>query len=374
MAADTDDETRLERLFENQAAQGFHHGAQLAVYHEGEQVQDLTTGETGPDGQPVTSDQRFVLFSMTKPLTGACIHQLVEAGELAYDTPIVEYWPEFDRGDEGKAAVTVRHVLSHQAGVPVGEFDLRPNEWTDWDAAVDAMEEISLQFEPGTAGAYHLMNYGWILGELVRRVTGTTIGQYLRTNVLDPLGMTDTYLGLPPEIDDDVATLVGFEPFDRCRDPNPERSLNTADSAARFNREDFHQAEMPAGNAVGTASDIARFYACLLNGGELDGTHLLEPETIAEATSVQIDVEEDLVRGIPVRYALGFARAGTHVDKYGTLAPPSTFGHGGLRSSVGWADPEVDLAFCAVTNGIRDRYEHQLRMNELSDAVRRVYT
>jgi CubicO group peptidase (beta-lactamase class C family) len=368
-----DDVERLERLFEGQATVGLHHGAQLAAYHEGEQVVDLTAGVTGPDGRPVESDQKFVFYSSTKPLSGVCVHQLVEAGELAYDDPVVDYWPEFARGDEAKARVTVRHVLSHQGGFPVGEFDLRPEDWTDWDAAVEAMEEIGLQFEPGTDAAYHAMNYGWVLGELVRRVTGDTIGAYLQANVLDPLGMDDTYLGLPDDEPDDVAELVGFEAFDRCRDPAGGLGADNADAAANFNREAAHRAEMPAASGVGTASDLARFYACLANGGELDGTRILEAETVEEATSVQIAVEEDGTLGSPVRYGLGFFLAGTPFDNYGTLAPASTFGHGGLGSSVAWADPDSELAFAVITNGVRDPYEHRVRVNELGTAVRRVY-
>ncbi|MFB6172237.1 MAG: serine hydrolase domain-containing protein [Haloarculaceae archaeon] len=373
MTAPVDDRERLERLFQNQAAVGLHHGAQLAVYHEGEQVVDLTAGTAGPDGEPVQSDQGFVFFSSTKPLAGACVHRLVEAGDLDYDEPVATYWPEFTRGDPAKEQVTVRHVLSHQGGFPAGEFDLRPDDWTDWDAAVEAMEEIELQFEPGSTAAYHAMNYGWVVGELVRRVTGETAGSYLREHVLDPLGMDDTHLGLPASEPDDVATLVGFEAFDRCRERAGGLGADNADAAANFNREAFHRAEMPAASGVGTASDLARFYACLGNGGELDGVRLLSEATVAEATSLQIAVDHDRTLGTPVRYGLGFFLAGTPFDSYGTLAPPSTFGHGGLGSSVAWADPERDLAFAVVTNGVRDSYEHRVRVNELGTAVRRVF-
>jgi len=368
-----DDHERFERLFGSHATVGLHHGAQLAVYRDGEPVADLAAGETGPGGDPVTSDQRFVLFSSTKPLTGACVHQLVETGDLDYDDPVVEHWPEFDRGDDGKAAVTVRHVLSHQAGIPGGEFDLRTEDWTDWDAAVEAMEAIELAFEPGTHAAYHAMNYGWVLGELVRRVTGDTVGTHLRENVCEPLGMTDTHLGLPEHVDHDVATLVGFDAFDRCREPATGLDADPADAAGNFNREDFHRAEMPAANGVGTAHDLARFYACIANGGELDGTRILEEPTVAEATSLQTAAERDGTIGAPVRYGLGFFLGGTPFDNYGPLAPGRVFGHGGLGSSVSWADPETGLAFSYVTNGVRDPYEHRARVNELGAAARRAF-
>lgn len=373
MAAEVDDTDRLERLFEAQVTLGLHHGAQLAVYKDGEQVIDLAAGTTGPEGEPVTSDQRFLIFSTTKPLAAVPLHQLVEAGELAYDDPVVEYWPAFARGDDGKDAVTVRHVLSHQAGLPSSEFDTQPDEWPDWEAAVTAMERAELSFEPGTDAAYHALSYGWLVGELVRRITGETVGSRLREHVFDPLGISDTHLGLPADLPDDVATLVGFDDFDRCRDPSGGLDANRGAAAANFNREDFHRAEMPAANAVGTASDLARLYACLANGGSLDGATILSPATVDEATSLQRAVEADAITGAPMRYGLGFLLAGTPFDSYGTLAPPSSFGHAGLGSSVAWADPADDLAVAVITNGIRDGAENRLRLNELGDAARRVF-
>lgn len=373
MSAAVDDRERLLRLFEAQATVGLHHGAQLAAYKDGTQVLDLAAGTTGPGGEPVGSDQRFLFFSTTKPLAGVALHQLVEAGELAYDDPVVEYWPAFARGDEGKAAVTVRHALSHQAGMPASSFDTRPDAWTDWERAVEAMETAELTFEPGTDAAYHALSYGWLVGELVRRVSGETVGTRLREHVLEPLGIEQIHLGLPDAQADDVATLVGFDDFDRCREPTGGLDADRQAAADNFNREDFHRAEMPAANGVGTASDLARFYACLANGGALDGTRILEPETVAGATSLQRAVEHDAVTGAPMRYGLGFILAGTPFDSYGTLAPPATFGHGGLGSSVAWADPDADLAVAAITNGIRNGVENRLRINELGDAVRRVY-
>jgi CubicO group peptidase (beta-lactamase class C family) len=374
MTVAPDDPTRFELLFQDQLNQGLHHGAQLAVYRDGELVADLAGGVTEPDGEPVTSDQRFVFFSSTKPLTGVCVHQLVEAGDLSYDESVATYWPEFaERGEGPKGEVTVRHVLSHQGGFPASEFDLQPDAWTDWDAVVEAMETIDIQFDPGTDAAYHALNYGWVLGELIRRVSGQRIGTYLRENVLEPLGMTDTYLGLPEDVADDVATLTAFDAFDRCREPALGLEADHSTAARNFNREDFHRAEMPAANGVGTARDLARFYACIVNGGELDGTRILEEETVERATTPQIEVEEDGTIGAPVRYGMGFFLGGTPTSNYGTLAPKRVFGHGGMGSSVGWGDPEDGLAVAYITNGMRDGYEHRTRCAVLADAARRAF-
>ena len=374
MAIAPDDRERFERLFDEHVEVGLHHGAQLAVYDDGELVADLAGGITGPEAEAeaVTPDQRFVFFSSTKPLTGVCVHRLSEEGSLDYDDPVVEYWPEFaDRGSS-KADVTIRHVLSHQGGFPVGEFDLRTDDWTDWDAVVAAMEEIECSFEPGETAAYHPMNYGWVLGELVRRVTGTPIGEYVESTVFEPLEMDDTFLGLPEEVEDDVATLVAFDEFDRARDPERGLEGDNADAARNFNRESYHRAAMPAASCVGTARDLARFYACLANGGELDGTRVLEEETVERATEVQVEVEQDGTLGVPSRYAMGFVRGGTTTGNYGTLSPSRVFGHAGLGSSVGWADPE-GLALAYVTNGIREGYEHAARTSAMADAARRAF-
>lgn len=374
MAPPYDDEERLALLFESMIEYGLHHGAQLVVYKDGERVVNLAGGTTGPDGDEVTGDTRFVFFSSTKPLTGACIHQLVEAGELEYDEPVATYWPEFaERGEGPKDEITVRHVLSHQGGFPYGPFDAQPDKWTDWDAVVDAMERIDLQFDPGTHAAYHPLNYGWVLGELVRRASGTPIGAYSRENVMEPLGLDRTYIGLPDEEPDDVATLVPFEEFDRWRRPEWGLEADYSDAARNFNQEAIHRAPIPAAGGVGTAGDLARFYACLANGGALDGARILDRDTVDEATSEQIAVEQDGTLSTPTRYGLGFFLAGTPGDSYATLPPEHVFGHGGMGTSTSWADPEAHLSFSFICNGLRDGYEHGARASRLGDAVRRIY-
>jgi CubicO group peptidase (beta-lactamase class C family) len=371
---DADGHTQLRQLFDHHLDAGLHHGAQLAVYHDGELVADFAGGVTGPDGEETTSDQRHVLFSCTKPYSGVCLHHLAEEGELDYDDPVREHWPEFADPDAEKGDVTIRHVLSHQGGFPYGPFDTQPEQWTDWDAAVAAMEDIDLTFDPGSTAAYHAVNYGWVVGELVRRVSGVPIDEYAREHVFEPLGMAETSIGLPDDTADDVATIAEFEEFDRCRTPGAGLdALDNDESAALFNQEEVHRATIPAASGIGTARDMARFYACLAAGGELDGTRILDPGTVERATEVQIEVEHDGTLGVPRRYALGFERAGTPWDKYGTLPPERVFGHGGLGSIVGWADPDEQLAMTYVTNGIRDEYEHASRVNAMADAVRAVF-
>ncbi|MFB6123579.1 MAG: serine hydrolase domain-containing protein [Haloferacaceae archaeon] len=370
---DADGPERVRQVFESQLDAGLHHGAQLAVYDGADLVVDLAGGVTGPEGDPTTPDRRHLLFSCTKPYAGVCLHQLAERGELAYDDPVRDHWPAFAAAGTEKGEITVRHVLSHQAGLPAGPFDERPDRWPDWGAAVAAMEALDTSFTPGETAAYHALNYGFLVGELVRRVSGTPVDAYARERVFGPLGMDATSIGLADDDPDDVATLVGFEAFDRCRRPGAGLDGSTADAAALFNQEWMHRAVVPAATGVGTARDMARFYACLAAGGELDGTRLLDAGTVADATSVQVEVERDATLGVPRRYALGFERAGTAWDKYGTLAPRTTFGHGGLGSVVGWGDADSGLAMAYVTNGIRDEFEHAQRANAMADAVRTAF-
>jgi CubicO group peptidase (beta-lactamase class C family) len=367
----TDAVERLQDLFDRQLAVGLHHGAQLAVYVDGELVVDFAGGQTGPEGDPTTTETRHLIFSCTKPYVGTVVHQLVEAGELAYDDTVVDHWPEFAEAGSRKAEITVEQVLSHTAGVPFSDLDQQPDKWTDWDAVVAAMEAVEPAFPPGEQPAYHTFNYGWIVGELIERVTGTPVREATANRVFEPLGLSKTAIGVGDGDPDEVATLSGFEIFDRCRDPGEGLGIPAADSAATFNQPGIKQAVIPAANGVGTARDMARFYACMANGGSLDGTELLSSATVEHATETYAQTESDGTLSRPARYALGFWTGGLANDMFGNFSHERMFGHAGLGSIFGWGDPELNVGFAYVTNGIREEsYEHAARVGALSDAVR----
>ncbi len=372
LVLDVDRVSQLRDVFGMHLEAGFHHGAQFAVYEDGTEVVNVAGGETGPDGGPTTAETPHVLFSCAKSFAAVCVHHLAERGLLDYDTPLREYWPGFADPRSEKGNITVRHVLSHQAGIPTSDLDDRPEDWGDRDAVIAAMEAADLAFSPGTDAAYHAMTYGWLVGELVRRVSGVPIDEYARAHVFEPLGMTHTHIGKPPEVD--VADLHGFAAPETCRPVDDGfTGFTPQDGAELFNRPEIQEVVMPASTAVGTARDAARFFACLANGGELDGTRILEERTVERATTLQVEVDADATLGMPRRYALGFERAGLPQDKYGTLAPRQVFGHAGFGSSVAWADPDAGLAMAYVTNGIRHEIEHRSRANAMADAVRSMF-
>ena len=365
------DRRKLEAAFDRQLDVGLHHGAQLAVYVDGELAVDFAGGTTGPDGGETTSDTRHLIFSCTKPYAGVGLHQLIEDGKADLDDPVVDHWPAFADTGTQKATITIRQVLSHTAGIPYGEFDDAADQWGDWDAVVEAMEEIDPVFEPGEQPAYHTFNYGWVVGELIRRISGQPVDEYVDEHVFDPLDMEQSAIGLAHDEEDDVATLSGFEMFDRCRDAGEGLGIPASESAAAFNEESVRRAVIPAANGIGTAREMARFYACIANGGELGGTRLLEEDTVAEATRTHAETDSDGTLSRPARYALGFWTGGLANDMFGSFSRERMFGHAGLGSIFGWGDPELNVGFAYVTNGIREEsWEHAARLGEISDAVR----
>ena len=371
-AIPADDRERLRAEFDRQLEVGLHHGAQLAVYIDGELVVDFAGGTTGPEGGQTTPETRHLLFSCTKPYAGVGLHQLIEAGAADYDDPVVDHWPEFAEEGSRKAEITIRHVLSHTAGIPYGEFDQAVDQWGDWEAVVAAMEAIEPVFEPGEQPAYHTFNYGWLVGELIRRISGQPVEEYVDEHVFDPLGLDDTSIGIRGDADPEaVARLSGFEVFDRCRDPGEGLDNPASDAAALFNQPGVQRAVIPAANGIGTARDMARFYACIANGGALDGTRLLDAATVQEATRTHAETDSDGTLSRPARYGLGFWTGGLANDMFGSVSRERMFGHAGLGSIFAWGDPELDVGFAYVTNGIREEsYEHAARVSGLSDSVR----
>ncbi|HUJ08321.1 MAG TPA: serine hydrolase domain-containing protein [Streptosporangiaceae bacterium] len=363
-------------------------GAAVAVYHRDELVVDLWGGRR-TDDDPWQRDTLAMCFSTTKGVTSAALHLLADRGQISYDAPVAEYWPGFASGH--KENVTVRHVLTHSAGLHrMRTLVDHASRMLDWDYMVTALEQAEPAYEPGSRHGYHALTYGWLVGELVRRVSGRPIAAFVAEELAGPLGLDGLYVGCPPDQRPRVAPLapmaapigrrLGLEPGAVMGGPvgripamlglpiNPRRFVN-----AMLPRgiedvlwgPEVMDAEIPAANGFFTARSLARLYAVLAQGGESGGVRLLSPETLRQVAVVH-SRGPDLVLAMPMGWRLGYHRAFT---SRGTV--PGAFGHFGFGGSGGWADPRRELALAMVCNRGTGSPIGDLRMAELGSALTR---
>jgi CubicO group peptidase (beta-lactamase class C family) len=330
--------------------------AQLCVLRRGEVVLDRTFG--------CSPDSLFFLFSASKPLVALLVHQLAERGVLSLDDPVADYWPEF--AQQGKAAITIRQVLQHRAGLPVAAT--MPGDaiaMTNWALSVRNLERARPAYPPGRVPAYHVISYGFLLGELLQRVTGEPVRDVLAAQLLEPLSLHDTYLGLPPAQWPRHVPVGGRGPAEIA-------------TALVVNTRVVRGAVIPAASVSATARDLARLYQALLDGGQRNGVRVLEPETILRARAPSSDGEVDQYLKLPVRWSEGFqlggerpgpSRAGGGYSPMGRRASATTFGHNGSYVCIGWADPERQLAVGYLTGRLVSRAAGARHMSEVSDAI-----
>ena len=329
-------------------------GAAVCVYHRGRPVVDLWGGIADPATQrPWNRDTLVLVYSMTKGVSATCAHLLVERGQLDLDAPVARYWPEF--AARGKSSIPVRWILAHRAGLAVIEGDMTREETLAWLPVVEALAAQAPNWEPGTKHGYHLRSYGWLVGELTRRIDGRTIGRFFAEEIAARIGL-EFWIGLPESEEPRLAVLVPPPPEFHAMLASlpPEVLLNRATTGpsghfaydARWNERALHACELPSSNGIGTARSLARLYASLI--GEVDGIRTLRPETIANATKVESQgIDAVLMR--ETTFGLGFMLPPTLVPGTG----PHAFGHGGAGGSVAFADPDHDLAFTYAMNHLR---------------------
>jgi CubicO group peptidase (beta-lactamase class C family) len=351
---------KVQQLIDGLVASGEETGLQVAAYVDGELAVDAWAGIADPTtGRRVDGDTLFTSWSTTKGFVATCLHILADRGQIDYDAPVALYWPEF--GANGKEWATVRHAITHRAGVPYMPEGVTPEMMTDWDAMCAAIAAHAPLWAPGTAVCYHAWTFGWIIGELVRRVDGRSLAQFAREELCQPLEIEGFYLGIPDSVEARVAPLA--EAREASAQPDPAAPGAPPDdlfsrvmppqvtSAAVVNRPDVRRASIPGGGGIMSARAIARHYAMLAGDGELSGVRLLSPERCAMIRTLQVN-QPDAMFGERTRWGLGYALGGDPQQggDLGLGRGESAFGHGGNGGSLGFADPVRRLSFGLTKN------------------------
>jgi len=338
-------------------------GASVHVTVDGEAVVDLWAGTAdAATGRGWEADTLACVYSCTKGIVALAAHILVDRGLLDLEAPVSAYWPEF--GCAGKEGTTVRMLLDHSAGLPAVDGPVQPGEMYDADAMAAHLARQRPWWEPGTRNGYHLVTFGWTIGELVRRVSGLSIGEFIAKEIAQPLG-ADFYLGLPEELEPRVATVTEWLPgpdwvptpyvAKMVSDPTSVQYVamaNVIASGVDVNTRAFRVAEM--GGMGGHAS--ARGLAALYTPFALGGAGLVSTDAVTRMSQVAVATSEDALLLVPTRFGLGFMlstdnrRRGPVPNGSSVVLGPTAFGHVGKGGSVGFADPAERLAFSYVMN------------------------
>jgi CubicO group peptidase (beta-lactamase class C family) len=351
---------RVRDAFAKEFDDGNEVGASLCLTLEGEIVVDLWAGSKDREGeQPWKRDTLANVYSTTKGISAIAAHRLVDEGLLDLDAPVARYWPEF--AQNGKERLPVRFLLSHQAGLPAIAKPLAPETLYDWDEMTRLLAEQKPWWEPGTAHGYHAITFGWLVGELVRRIRGKRIGDVVREEIARPLD-AEFEIGFGPELDARVAPLLqgplhppppdkaGLDMLSQIQQ-NPDGMLartfaNPPLLMISPNSRAWRAAELAAANGHSNAYSLARIYGALANGGALGGVRLLSRDAIERARAEQVN-GADRVLPLPTRLGLGFFLP---TDEEPLGPNPNAFGHGGAGGSYSMADPEHRLSFGYVMN------------------------
>jgi len=344
-------------------------GASFAATIEGKFVVDIWGGYAdAAHTRPWEEDTIVNVYSTTKVMSVICVLILVDRGHLNLDAPVAKYWPEFAQA--GKEKLPIRFLLSHTAGLPGFHKIIKMEDYYNWDKIVRILAAQKPSWEPGTQSGYHAVTQGYLLGEVVKRVTGKTIGTFFREEVADPL-KADFHIGLPEEHDPRVADLVApppVEPVQSWRnDPqlSAERGYYTPTiSPKKCLSREWRGAEIPAANGHGNARSAARIGAAVACGGELDGVHLLSLETIEKALEEQ-SYSKDLIMQIPIRWGLGF---GLNSRELRLGRNPRAFCWGGWGGSSLVMDLDDKTSYSFVMNKMTDTVLGDARSAKLGRA------
>lgn len=340
---------------------GVHPAIALCIRRRGEVILDRAIGHLrgnapgAPDPSaavPIRADSPFCVFSASKAVTAMLIHLLDDRGLIHIDDRVTEYIPEF--GAHGKGPTTIRHVLTHRAGIPSvsGPGD-KLDLLLDPRRIVETLCAAEPAWAPGRRLAYHAVTGGFVLAEIIRRVTGRDARQFLHDEVLEPLGFRWMNYGVAPA-DIPLVAENAFTgrpaPFPLSRIVERALSVSFAEAASVSNDPRWLTGIVPSGNIYSTANEVSRFYQLLLDEGTLDDKQIFDRRTVRRATAEASYLEVDLTIGLPIRYGLGMMLGSEHFSIYGPRTPLA-FGHIGLSQVITWADPDRDIACALLTSG-----------------------
>jgi CubicO group peptidase (beta-lactamase class C family) len=370
--------TVREEFFRNFTERG-DVGAAVCVYLDGVRVVDCWGGHADrARSHAFGADTIVSVASTTKGMVALGAHMLAERGKLDLDAPVARYWPEFAAA--GKQNIPVRWLLSHRAGLPAIRRSLPAEALFDWAAMTEAIAETEPWWTPGERHGYHAITYGHLVGEVIRRVDGRTVGAFLRDEVTGPL-RADFFIGVPAEADARAAEVLAPPPpapgektlWDTLL-ANPDSVsgrtfLNPPRAEGLVNTRAWRAAEIPAANGHTSARGVARVYAALARGGEIDSVRLLAPATIDRAIEQQSKGRDEVLT-LPTRFATGFM-LGMPGGIFDCGPGRRTFGHPGRGGSIGFADPDARVGFGYVTNQYQtDTLQNpDRRASSLVDAV-----
>ncbi len=340
----------VREAFQKNFEQGLEIGASFSAVQDGECVVDLWAGDRDGNGTPWEEDTIVNVYSTTKAMAALTTLMLVDRGELDLDAPVASIWPEF--GAAGKGGVLVRHLLSHTAGVSGWEQRISLEDLYDWDYSTGLLAAQAPWWEPGTRSGYHALTHGHLLGEVVRRTCGRSLGTFFREEVAEPLGV-DFHIGLPEEHEPRVGELIPHpeegEISGAASEPGSVAAKTFGNPPLRgddANCRAWRAAEIPAANGTGNARAVARVAGVLAAGGSVDGVHLLSEETLAKTIEEQSN-GTDLVLNVPIRFGLGYGLTSVEFP----IGPnPRTFFWGGWGGSLVIVDLDAKLGLSYVMN------------------------
>ena len=358
----------VQAAFEANFDKGAELGASVAVTLDGEPVVDIWGGDANPEGAPWAKDTLVNVYSTTKTMAAFCILILADRGEIDLQAPVADYWPEF--AQNGKAGVRVAHVMSHSAGLSGFDPPLEAvEELYDWDGICKHLAAQAPWWEPGTRSGYHAITQGYLQGEIVRRVSGRSIGRFFREEIAEPLG-ADFHIGLDPIHDSRVGELVPPTVALGAGSQDPDSIAARTFAGAALDATEpqtsaWRRAEIPAAGGIGNARSVARVHSALACGGKVDGISLLSEAGVSRILEEQTR-GEDMVLGAPLVFGMGF---GLNNPAFPISPNPRAFFWGGWGGSLAIVDLDARLSIAYVMNRMQADLLGDLRGAAIAGAV-----